>query len=533
MQYLDLRALIAPLFALCAAFLYSEAGAQELSCPASSAVLQPTLPIFPGAQGFGTTTAAGSGRHLSTPCTRVFRVNNLQDRGAGSLRACLEATGPRVCVFEVSGVLRAQDTLRVRSPYLTVAGQTAPSPGFIVRGANISIETSDVLIQHLRMRVGDDPRPSCCAAKSCSASVICSSDPKARDGITIYNPTTTPLRNIVIDHLSVSWALDEGISINSSLGDVEAVTVAHSIISSGLDMSIHPEAQNELDPGHSKAFLVNGGKMKNLSFHHSLLAHNADRNIRVAISDSIAMEYVNNVVYNWGRGKGVGRTIEGARPQTTALPLHLMDIVGNTYQSGVDTFCPETTYQSSICQTLPGGIDTELARQKLHYILRVGSGISGGLQPDSRYFVLNNLGPTRTSDKSDEWDVVDRKFFQSTTNTLVYPSVRASSSVASSRTIRVQERGAAYNEVLATAGARPWERDIVDAQVINDVLGGTGTIINCVAPDGTERCKKNAGGWPIYASRLRPLSLPAAPNGDDDKDGYTNLEEWLHSFIRP
>lgn len=505
------------------------AAAQE-SCSSVPTVEQSSLPAFPGAQGFGTRTVAGSGRHLTTPCTKIMKVTNLNDRGTGSLRACLEAAGPRVCVFEVAGVLRAHDTLRIRSPYVTVAGQTAPAPGFIIRGANISVETSDVLIQHLHLRVGDDPRPSCCGSKSCSSTVICSVDPASRDGITLYNPSSTPIRNIVIDHVSISWALDEGFSINAGDGGVESVTLSNSIISSGLDMSIHPEASNTTDPGHSKGILIGGRRVNKLSLHHSLLAHNADRNVRVAVHDELSMEYLNNVIYNWGRGKGVGRTIEGARPSTATTPRHLIDIVGTTYQPGIDTFCPETTYQPSICQSLAGGVDTEAMRKKMHYILRVGSGVSSGLQPNSRYFLRDNLGPTSTG--TDSWDVVDPRFFHSGTSTLIYPSVRAEASVASSMSVAVHARDAAYSKVLLTAGARPWERDTVDRKVVNDVILGTGTIVNCVAPDGSERCKKNAGGWPYYRAAVRVLTLPSNPHADDDRDGYTNLEEWLHSFIR-
>jgi len=529
MQYRDLKYPSLFLFTLILALHPLRTLAQE-SCSAEATASESSLAVFPGAEGSGTRTVAGSGRHLLSPCTKVMKVTNLNDQGTGSLRACLEAAGPRVCIFEVAGVLRAQDTLRIRSPYVTIAGQTAPAPGFIIRGANISVETSDVLIQHLHLRVGDDPRPSCCGTKSCSSTVICSVDPGSRDGITLYNPSPTPIRNIVVDHVSISWALDEGFSINAGDGGVESVTLSNSIISSGLDMSIHPEASSLKDPGHSKGILIGGRRVSKFSLHHSLLAHNADRNVRVAVHDEVSLEYLNNVIYNWGRGKGVGRTIEGARPSTDTTPRHLIDIVGTTYQPGIDTFCPETTYQPSVCQSLPGGVDTEAARKKMHYILRVGSGVSSGLQPNSRYFLQDNLGPTSTG--TNAWDVVDPRFFLSGTSTLIYPSVRAEAPVASSGSVRVEARDSAYSRVLLTAGARPWERDDVDRRVVNDVILGTGTIINCVSADGSERCKKNAGGWPYYRGSVRVLTLPTNLHGDDDRDGYTNLEEWLHSFVK-
>ena len=84
--------------------------------------------------------------------------------------------------------------------------------------------------------------------------------------------------------------------------------------------------------------------------------------------------------------------------------------------------------------------------------------------------------------------------------------------------------------VLANAGSRPAQRSDVDARIISEVRNRTGRIINCVAADGSTRCSANAGGWPKLAQNYRKLELPASPNGDDDGDGYTNLEEWLHQM---
>ena len=111
------------------------------------------LPVIPGAAGFGMDTKAGRGG-------TVYKVTNLNADGAGSLKACIDASGPRTCVFEVSGAIRITSDLTIRNGQLRIAGQTAPSPGIMIRGAAIKITASDVLIQHIRVRTGRRPQRS-------------------------------------------------------------------------------------------------------------------------------------------------------------------------------------------------------------------------------------------------------------------------------------------------------------------------------------------------------------------------------------
>jgi hypothetical protein len=494
----------------------------EQSCSGPLTSGNSLLPIFPGAEGHGTRTTAGSGRHLLTPCTTVFTVTNVNDSGPGSLRACVEATGPRVCVFETSGILWATNSLRIKNPYITIAGQTAPSPGFVVRGSGIIIEASNVLIQHLQLRIGDDPRAECCRSNSCSESQkpFCTQDPGSRDGITTW-ATTSSIENIVLDHVSIAWALDEGISVVPDKGDVSNLTFSNSIISNGLDMSIHPEASSLDDPGHSKGVLMSGAKsIRNVSFHHNLLAHNADRNIRIATP--IVLEFINNLIYNWGRGRGAGRLLELTNK---VQALHMIDVIGNNYVPGLDSFCPTTLYRSDLCSSAPGGTDSADGRLKMSYILRVGSGVSSGLQPNSRYYLRGNTGSTRPLDAGDEWLAADKTFFSS--GALMYPQNRAEAPIAGSNTVNVLPVSAVEDFVLANAGARPADRDPVDQKVVQEVFNREGRIINCVANDGSQRCMKNAGGWPSYPTNVRPAQIPENPNHDTDGDGYTNLEEWL------
>lgn len=532
-EYVDLKEQRAPFIGLImlvilivgimAYDLFSDDPTQELVSKLSITEL---LPIFPGAEGYGTRGPAGSGRNSSPPNTQIFTINTLADHGAGSFRECLEAKVPRTCLFEVSGVIWMQNQVHVTSPYLSVFGETAPDPGIIIRGSGISVEASDVMIRHIKIRPGDDPRDPCCKAGSCSPAqqLRCVQDPGSRDGLNVY-AVNGPINNVVADHLSITWALDEGWSINPDKGDVTNVTFSNSIIGQGLDMSIHPEASNPSDPGHSKASLLKGNKgIQGLSYHHNLLAHNADRNVRIGSPSKI--EYINNLIYNWGRGRGRGRTIEAYQSG-----LNMFDLIGNVYKPGLDTFCPETDYRKDLCfENGQDGIDSPTERKGMHYILRVGDGKSGGLISASRYFLKGNISNTRLAGE-DEWNIADSGFFTSSSRiSLIYPENKSLSPVAQSGTVTTFTAGDVNDYLVSNAGAFNWTRDSVDTALFDQIASGTGRIINCVAPDGTERCRKNAGGWPNYISQIRKLNIPQNPMGDDNGDGYTNLENYVFTF---
>lgn len=167
--------------------LFARVAGVFLVCHSASA-----LPVVPSAIGFGTDTVAGRGGE-------VYRVTNLDDRGPGSLRFGMEEVeGPRVIVFDVSGVIRLSSDLVLREDgpgkhgFLTIAGQTAPAPGITLAGAGISIRSHDILIQHIAIRPGDRLKPV-----------------DNRDCIKIGGGPGHPVHHIVIDHVSCSWAVDE------------------------------------------------------------------------------------------------------------------------------------------------------------------------------------------------------------------------------------------------------------------------------------------------------------------------------------
>src|SRR5690606_18198669 len=172
------------------------------------------VPVIPGAAGHGIETPAGRGG-------TVYKVTNLNEEGPGSLGACVAATGPRVCVFEVSGTIRLTKDLKIKNPNITIAGQTAPSPGIMLRGAGLWIMTSDVLVHHLRLRPGDDPGGP---------------PPDNRGALIIDAPADKPVGNIVIDHCSFQWGIDENAS---AYWNWRTITFSNNIFAEALNESLH------------------------------------------------------------------------------------------------------------------------------------------------------------------------------------------------------------------------------------------------------------------------------------------------------
>jgi len=182
------------------------------------------LPVIPGGKGFGMDTPAGRGG-------KVIHVTNLNAGGEGSLKSAIDAFGPRVVIFEVSGNIVFNGRYKIKNPFITIAGQTAPSPGITLRGSTLTIDTHDVLIQHIRVRPGDG---------------IKGVDYDNRDAISIgLIKPREELYNIVIDHCSASWSIDETIES----GNCSNVSWTHCIISEPLSHSLHSKGE------HSKAMM--------------------------------------------------------------------------------------------------------------------------------------------------------------------------------------------------------------------------------------------------------------------------------------
>lgn len=432
------------------------AGALAL-CAATAAQ---AIPVIPGAAGFGMDTPAGRGG-------TVYKVTNLNASGAGSLKACVDGTTPRVCVFEVSGTIRITSDLVIRNPRITIAGQTAPSPGIILRGAAISIHTSHVLIQHIRIRTGDDPNGP---------------NPENRDALKLEGNATTPVTNVVIDHCSFSWAIDE---LVSTWGPHDNITFSNNIFAEPLNESIHPQDDGSGYEKHGFGVLLGSHTNNSITMVGNLFAHIAERN---PLSRATELVLVNNLIYNRGDIDVDLQTQNGRITKTSAA--------GNMFLRGPSF-----------------GRDTRpiFVRTNTAYALVAGS----------RVYTNDNYAPGNTSGGMimlTGGDVISGLL--QTVTIPVWNSGLVARSTASN---------GVYNRVLSFAGARPTDRDVVDRRIVTNVKNRTGQIINCVASNGTTRCNKNGGGWPSLAQNRRTLTLPSNPS-TVTSSGYTNLERWLHAM---
>ena len=180
--------------------------------------------------GFGTETRGGLDG-------RIIKVTTLKDDGPGSLRAAVSEKGPRVIVFEVGGVIPLKSKLVIGHPEITIAGQTAPAPGISITQSGFVVKTHDVVIEHLKFRIGDGP----------------GADAQNRDAIAVDGAKNGKrnVSNVVIDNCSISWAIDEGVQFYRK-GVIDA-TIRDSIIAANLSDSIHPKGP------HSMGLLIGRG----------------------------------------------------------------------------------------------------------------------------------------------------------------------------------------------------------------------------------------------------------------------------------
>ncbi|MDC0935809.1 hypothetical protein OAS39_05950 [Pirellulales bacterium] len=246
---------------------------------------------FPGAEGYGRFAIGGRGGH-------IIKVTNLEDSGPGSLRAAVEAEGPRTVIFDISGRIILQNRLVIRNPYLTIAGQTAPSKGICISNYNLGmLGAHDCIVRFMRVRPGNT------AGKTLDGMGMASTD------------------HSIVDHCSISWTQDEAFSSRGARN----ITLQRTLISEALNVAGHKKYKEGTQHGYAASI---GGDVG--SFHHNLLAHCAGRNWSLAGGIDQAhvhagrLDIRNNLVYNWSY-----RTTDGGARQ--------VNFVNNYYKPGPAT----------------------------------------------------------------------------------------------------------------------------------------------------------------------------------------------------
>ncbi|MGC9343900.1 MAG: sugar-binding protein [Bacteroidales bacterium] len=436
------------------------------------------LPAFPGAEGFGANTPGGRGG-------AVLFVDNLKDYDPsfekpleGTLRKALEAEGPRIVIFRVSGYIDLVAPLILTKSQITIAGQTAPGEGICLRGNSFIIKgkpgrpVKDIIVRHLRIRPGDK-RDS----PGGKAPVMTDDYATGSDGITIDNA-----RNIIIDHCSVSWAVDENMQITAS----ENLTIQNCIISEALHKSVHFKSP------HSKGVIIGYGANK-ISFHRNLIMHCADRNpyFPAEGNEDFVIDFRNNVVYNWWINAGVSYPKSNHQGR--------INFIGNTFIPGINSWEK---------RSLTLGVNTKV-------------------------YARDNFGPYRTSENQDEfavvdWEREDADLSLQSEKPFITPQVNT---IAASEVLTY---------VLKNAGATKPCRDGVDLRLIEEVklrqgkiidhpseVGGWPLLRSDLLPQDTD-----SDGIPDQWEKEHQLD-PHNPNDAvqmDNENGYCQIEIWMNSI---
>jgi pectate lyase len=397
---------------------------------------------------------------------RVIAVTNLDDAGPGSLRAALEADRPRTVIFNVSGTIALKTDIKVTNGRLTIAGQTAPGDGITIRDRSLDIAADDVVVRYIRARLG--------AASGTQQDAL----------------TVTKGRRIILDHVSASWSIDETLSASAHYdkpGDgVWDLTVQWSIIANSLRKSNHDKGE------HGFGSLVRAARGAKISWHHNLWANHLDRmprpgNYSMPSEDDqgAVFEFRSNVFYNWGKDRA------GYNYDVSTHARY--NFIDNAYSAGPDS---------------KGNFAFEEQNQ-LARAYWSGNSMTGAVPADQRTLVKGNI-PTGywLADPLDVGAVTPD------------PARRA------------------YHRVLAGAGASK-VRDAVDLKIVEGVREGTGRIIDNEAQDGGWPALKSGAaladtdndGMPDAWERARNLD-PSRADGaaDRDRDGYSNLEEYLNEI---
>ncbi|HEY0014511.1 MAG TPA: pectate lyase [Allosphingosinicella sp.] len=433
--------------------------------PAGRLPLQ--IPAFPGAEGAGRFAAGGRGG-------RVIRVTNLDDAGPGSLRAAIEADGPRTIVFDVGGNIRLRSPLVIRKGQVTLAGQTAPGGGITLRDQRLEVAASDVVVRYIRTRLGDE------------------------SGVESDAFTVSRGARIIVDHVSASWSVDETLSVGSAYRsereDLRDVTVQWSIISESLRRGGHAKGE------HGYGSLLRGARGARISMHHNLWAHHAARMPRPGNYLSAAddpegafYDFRSNVFYNWG-GNHAGYNADNERQSNVRY-----NFVSNAYVRGPDS-------------TRPIAFDE---RNPVARAWFEGNSMDGTVPADPWSLVRLAEG-------------VDAATYRLAVPVDMPPVTTDAACCAFDRVLAGAGHSLRRDPVDArvVASVRAREGRLIDSQ---REVGGWPEL-----EAGTAWVDSDGDGMPDAWERANRLDPRDASDGarDTDGDGYTQLENWLDALTR-
>ena len=440
-------------------------------------------PAFPGAEGYGKYVTGGRGG-------KVIYVTNLNDSGAGSLRAAIAQSGPRIVVFKVSGTIKLESELSI-TDNITIAGQTAPGGGITLRDYNVKVRGNNIIVRYLRFRMGD--------VKNVENDAL---------GGRFQN-------NIIIDHCSMSWSTDECVSFYQN----ENFTLQWCIISESLRNSVHGKGAH----GYGGVW---GGR--NASFHHNLLAHHDSRNPRLgeyandvfALTDLVDVR--NNVIYNWG-----GNSCYGGDGMN-------VNLVNNYWKPGPGTSNSTKERIVSTGRILDAASPLYGIWGKYYVDGNYVNGSARATQDNWTYGVFSQFHgsqlPVTEANKQDLKIETPHPFAEITTHNATK----------------------AYELVLDHAGANLF-RDAVDLRAVGDTRSGTASIMNGGngSTNGYIDTQTAAGGWPELPTAPAPDDtdgdgMPDAwetekgLNPSNIADGnlktlnteYTNIEVYINSIVK-
>ena len=437
---------------------------------------------FPTAEGYGKYTVGGRGG-------KVYEVTNLNDSGEGSLRAAVEAEGPRTVVFRVSGTIDLKRALSIKNPYITIAGQTAPGDGICIKRYPLNIGADEVIIRYIRVRLGNETGND-------TDAIGCR-----------YR------KNIILDHVSASWSIDETMSVYHC----ENVTIQWCMITESLFNSNHVKGSH----GFGGIWGSN-----NSSYHHNLIAHHSSRNVRWA-SGGGNNDYRNNVLYNWGYNSSYGgEKQQVGNPKFSSFKINF---VSNYYKPGPATLAGEVSY-------------------------RIVNPSYRGENDYGMWYVANNVVEGNEKVSADNWN----GGVQPKGGEKMLKKFRLDAPWNSMK-INEQSPEEAYKTVLANAGCTLPKRDVIDNRIVDEVRNGYATyegasykklkkVKDASKKTGIIDSQEDVGGWPLLKSAPAPADsdhdgMPDEwekknglnPNDPADgntvnEDGYTNLEKYLNSL---